>query len=137
MSDPTKIPPSSAVLASISQRSSEHIMDFLEIMSSWEVEDEQGARLLRVSELTLEDLRDDPSQLQIDRDQVERLSYIGSINQMLHSLFDIQTTKQWLRSPQPQAVFGGDTPLNRMLGGRVCDLYETERWLKKRMNLYD
>lgn len=137
MPDPTKTPPSSAVLASISQHSSEHILDFIEIMSAWDVDDEQGARLLRLSELTLEDLRDDPARLQLDRDQVERLSYIGSINQMLQSLFDAHMARQWLRSPQQQAVFGGDTPLNRMLGGRMCDLYETERWLKKRMDLYD
>lgn len=132
-----KTPPSSAVLASISQSSSEHILNFIEIMSSWGVGDEQAARLLRLEGLTLEDLRDDPDQLRLDRDQVERLSYISSINQMLGALFDAQTCQQWLVSPQPQAVFGGDSPLTRMLGGRVCDLYETERWLKKRMDLYD
>lgn len=132
-----KTPPSSAVLASISQSSSEHVMDFIEVMSSWGVDDEQAARLLRLEDLTLEDLRDDPAQLRLDRDQVERLSYISSINQMLGALFDSQTCRQWLVSPQPQAVFGGDSPLARMLGARVCDLYETERWLKKRMDLYD
>ena len=61
------------------------------------------------------------SKLNLGDDTLERLSYISGIYKALQILLPTrQQWSQWIN--KPSADLGGQTALERMLGGRVADL---------------
>jgi hypothetical protein len=66
----------------------------------------------------------------LPHDTLERLSYLLGIYKALQILFaDPERADGWLRRPNSDPVFGGDTALGRMLSGQVSDLYVVRRYL--------
>jgi hypothetical protein len=66
----------------------------------------------------------------LPRDVVERISYILGIYKDLQILLpDEAAADAWVRKPNLAAPFGGRSALERMLSGRVADLYEVRRYL--------
>ena len=68
----------------------------------------------------------------LNRDQLERISYVLGIFSGLHTLLgDAPLADEWVR--RPNADFGDSTPLSRMLAGNVADLAFVrdyiDRWL--------
>ena len=64
------------------------------------------------------------------RDQHERLSLLLGIYKALHLLFsDDATGVRWLKSPNRDSDFGGQSPLERMRRGSIEDLYAVRRYL--------
>jgi hypothetical protein len=64
-------------------------------------------------------------------DLVERLSHVLAIYGALHSLYvDHERADAWIQRPNDAPLFGGRPPLERLLGGRVADLYEVRRYLE-------
>lgn len=63
-------------------------------------------------------------------DLLERLSYLLGIYKALHILLpNRELADGWIRRPNANALFGGRTPLARMLSGRVADLFMVRRHL--------
>lgn len=63
-------------------------------------------------------------------DVLERISYLLGIYKDLHILFpDAAQADGWVRRPNTAPLFGGNSALERMLGGRVADLYVVRAWL--------
>jgi hypothetical protein len=63
-------------------------------------------------------------------DVLERISYILGIYKDLQILLpDGVAADAWVRKPNAAAPFGGGSALERMLSGRVADLYEVRRYL--------
>jgi hypothetical protein len=63
-------------------------------------------------------------------DVLERISYILGIYKDLQILLpDGAAADAWVRKPNAAAPFGGGSALERMLSGRVADLYEVRRYL--------
>lgn len=61
---------------------------------------------------------------QASQDLLERLSYILGIYKSLHTLFSADDVADaWVRQPNDNPLFGGKSPLERMLAGKVSDLY--------------
>jgi hypothetical protein len=64
-------------------------------------------------------------------DTMERISYLLGIHKALRILFsrNEQSVREWVKVPNSNPLFGGRPALERMLSGRVADLYEVRRFL--------
>ena len=66
----------------------------------------------------------------LDRHVLERLSYLFGIYAALQMLLPIaERAHDWLRKPNAAAFLGGQSALERMLGGQVADLYVVRQYL--------
>ena len=66
----------------------------------------------------------------LSADTVERLSYIFGIWKALQLLLPSEDSADaWVRKPNEAPLFNGQSALERMLSGRVADLYEVRRYL--------
>ena len=64
-------------------------------------------------------------------DTMERISYLLGIHKALRILFsrNEQSVREWVKAPNSNPLFGGRPALERMLSGRVADLYDVRRFL--------
>jgi hypothetical protein len=102
------------------------------ILDAWGVPVKDWGLLLGVSQPTVHRWKADPAAAARtnSRDLLERLSYILGIYKALQILLpDAGAADSWVRRPNTAPLFGGRTPLERILGGNVADLYEVRRWL--------
>ena len=66
----------------------------------------------------------------LQRDTIERLSYLVGIYKALQILFQDPTLADgWVRRPADTPPFGGKTPLAYMLRGAMAALYDVRRYL--------
>lgn len=66
----------------------------------------------------------------LSRDQLERVSLVLGIYKGMALLFaDGDGGKRWLTAANTEPVFGGASPLSRMLRGGIEDLYATRRYI--------
>lgn len=66
----------------------------------------------------------------VSHDLVERLSYLLGIYKALHTLLpDAGHADTWIHRPNAAPSFNGQAPVQRMLGGRVADLYVVRQYL--------
>jgi hypothetical protein len=66
----------------------------------------------------------------LSRDQLERVSLVLGIYKGMALLFaDGDGGKRWLNAANTEPVFGGGSPLSRMLRGGIEDLYVTRRYI--------
>ena len=65
----------------------------------------------------------------ISRDVLDRLSYILGIYKALHILFSADSAQQWLRNPNKDPLFSGQSPLEYMLSGNLVSLSDVRRYL--------
>ena len=64
------------------------------------------------------------------RDQLERISLLLGIHKGLKLLFaDEASATRWFTSPNRDLPFGGVSPLERILGGSIDDLYTVRRYI--------
>jgi len=64
-------------------------------------------------------------------DLMERLSHVLAIYGALHGMYlEHERADAWVRRPNDAPLFGGRTPLEHLLGGRIADLYEVRRYLE-------
>jgi hypothetical protein len=64
----------------------------------------------------------------LDVDQTDRLGYFLAIYELSGRL--VGSSGAWLKAPNNAPPFGGKTPLERMLGGRMADLIDTLTYLQ-------
>ena len=66
----------------------------------------------------------------LSRDLLERISLVLGIIKGLRVLFaNDEDGKRWLRAPNKDIPFAGESPLTRMLRGSIADLYEVRRYI--------
>ncbi len=104
---------------------------FFAIADEWQLTQEQRSRLAGVGRTTLHNWRrkvDAGEALPLPADTLERLSYISGIYKALQILLPTrQQWAEWVR--RPNRDFGGQSALDRMLGGQVVDLADVRRYL--------
>ncbi len=66
---------------------------------------------------------------QLSRDTLDRISYLLGIYKALHILFPEHSVQEWLRNPNAAPLFGGQSPLDYMLGGSLIALADVRRYL--------
>ena len=103
---------------------------FFNITRAWGLNATEEQRLLGVQRSTLYAWRAGDFPARLDADTLERLSYVFGIYSALQVLFPVaERADAWIRRPNDAPLFGGDTALARMLGGRVADLFQVRQYL--------
>jgi hypothetical protein len=103
---------------------------FFSIARAWDLSAAEEQRLLGVQRSTIYAWRSGDFPARLDADTLERLSYVFGIYSALQVLFPVvERADAWIRKPNTAPLFGGDSALARMLGGKVADLFEVRRYL--------
>ncbi|WP_145840215.1 hypothetical protein [Marinobacter sp. P4B1] len=103
------------------------------IKTQWGLSDSDICTLFRLKASELTDCYNKPFKFDLDR--LERAGYLMSIDSILSGIFTEDQKRAWLRSRDTTTNFGGATVLEKLLSGRVRDLYDVESWLKSRIEL--
>jgi len=103
---------------------------FVRIADLWHLSIAEQLTLLGLSSRsTYFKWRKEP-QVRLQRDTLERISYILGIYKALQLLLpDTRAADEWIRRPNEAAVFGGRSALDRMLSGNVADLFIVRQYL--------
>ena len=101
---------------------------FFRIMDAWEVRDSNAQVLLgRPSRTTFYAWKKGEGG-KLSHDTLERVSYLLGIYKALQLLFsNPDQADTWMK--KPNAAFGGQSALERALGGRVVDLAHVRQYL--------
>ena len=106
---------------------------FFNIAGAWGLDEGQAMTLLGFSEKnrsTYFKWKKDPETARLNRDKLERLSYIFGIYKDLQVLLpESDAADSWIHRPNDSSLFGGKPALERMLSGHVADLYVVRRYL--------
>lgn len=96
------------------------------ILQKWQCStDEQKALLGIESRTTLNNYKTAKGGLRLQRDTLERMSYILNIHKCLRILFTADDSVYgWVRKPNSHPFFAGRSAMQIMSQGRVADLYE-------------
>jgi hypothetical protein len=118
-------------LATVQSRAGAALRAFFRLADAWSLSaEEQRALLGQPAKTTFYRWRQGETGA-VTLDLVERLSHVLAIYGALHSLYvDHERADAWIRRPNDAPLFGGQPPLERLLGGRVADLYEVRRYLE-------
>lgn len=104
---------------------------FFRLMNFWGLTVAQAMTLLGVTSRSTYMSWKAKAPARLAPDTMERISYLLGIHKALRILFsrDEQSVREWVKVPNSNPVFGGRPALERMLSGRVADLYEVRRFL--------
>ncbi|GAB3670604.1 antitoxin Xre/MbcA/ParS toxin-binding domain-containing protein [Salinisphaera aquimarina] len=99
------------------------------IAKQWALTDVQAARLLGTPASTYRRWKRRPD-VTLDVGQIERLSLLLGIYKGLEMLLPrADAADAWIKRPNSNPIFGGATPLKRMLAGHIEDLSTVRRHL--------
>lgn len=103
---------------------------FVRIAELWHLSVADQLTLLGISSRsTYFKWRKDP-RARLPRDTLERLSYLLGIFKALQVLLPVaQAADEWIRRPNQEPLFGGRSALERMLEGKVADLFVVRQYL--------
>jgi hypothetical protein len=124
-------PPSATAIAETLPKAATALRAFFRLADAWQLgADEQRTLLGRPARTTFYRWRKGETG-GMTVDTMERLSHLLAIYAALHSLYlDRARADAWVRRPNDDALFGGRAPLDRLLIGRVADIYEVRRYLE-------
>ena len=120
---PGSSPPPEETLASAG------LTAFFSIAEQWELTSEQQRLLLgSPSRSSFFEWKRRKSG-RLSRDTLDRLSYLLGIYKALHILFSSGNVLHWLRNPNRDPLFNGQSPLAYMLSGELVALADVRRYL--------
>ena len=108
---------------------------FRRLADRWGLGPKERAKLLGVSLKSIARYENkDTMPRELDRDKLERISYLLGIFRALNTIFGDASAAatDWLR--RPNRAFGEQTPLDRMLAGNVADLAFVRLYLERETN---
>ncbi|MEK6544409.1 MAG: MbcA/ParS/Xre antitoxin family protein [Elusimicrobiota bacterium] len=103
---------------------------FFRIADRWGLDVDEHMTLLGVAARStfFKWKKDEDGHLSLDT--LERISYLLGIFKSLHILLpDEDAADAWIKKPNSASIFGGKSALDRMLSGRVSDLYVVRQYL--------
>lgn len=120
-----KLPPDSAKVSKSALRT------FFNIIDTWQLNTDQAMTLLGLdSRSTFFKWKKNPESAKLSPDKLERLSYIFGIYKALQILLpNADSADGWIKRPNSALPFQGKSALERMLTGRVADLYVIRQYL--------
>lgn len=105
---------------------------FFNIMDKWQVRDEDARALLGgVSNGPFYEMKRDPDRV-LDADRLTRISYLVGIFKALNILYGEALADEWVRLPNQNRIFGGQTPLEYMKAGGIPAMQTVRRLLDAR-----
>lgn len=103
---------------------------FFNILSAWDLADEDGMILLGTSRSTYFRWKRNPEKARLGADTLERISYVFGIFKALRILLPRKdAADSWLKRPNTAPLFGGRPALERLRAGHVADLYVVREYL--------
>ena len=105
---------------------------FFKIMGRWQVRDEDARALLGgVSNGPYYQMKKNPNRV-LDADTLLRVSYLVGIFKALHILHSDALADEWVRLPNTNRLFAGQSPLAYMLAGGMPAMQTVRRLLDAR-----
>jgi hypothetical protein len=105
---------------------------FFGIVARWKVRDEDARALLGgVTNGPFYELKRRRDRV-LDPDRLTRISYLIGIFKALHILHSPKLADEWVRLPNTNAIFAGDTPLAFMIRGGLPAMQTVRRLLDAR-----
>jgi hypothetical protein len=125
-------PPNLGVRSERERLSAPALKAFFNIMTRWQIRDEDARSLLGgVSNGPYYEWKRDPNRtLEIDR--LTRISYLIGIFKALNILHGQSLADEWVRLPNSNPIFAGDTPLAYMIRGGLPAMHVVRRLLDAR-----
>lgn len=104
---------------------------FFRLVDFWGLDTQQAMTLLGVTSRSTYMSWKAKAPAKLAPDTMERISYLLGTHKALRILFsrDERSVREWVKSPNSNPLFGNKSALDRMLSGRVADLYEVRRFL--------
>lgn len=120
-----------SALAGIQSRAEVALRAFFRLAEAWDLTIEQQRTLLGQPAKTTFYRWKNGTTTAVTLDLMERLSHLLGIYGALHRLYmEHQRADRWMKRPNDAPLFRGHRPIERLLGGRVADLYEVRRYLE-------
>ncbi len=102
---------------------------FWRLAQAWQLSVSEQLTLLGVARTTLYQWKQGKVG-PLDRHVLERLSYLFGIYAALHILLPVpERANEWVRKPNNAPFLGGQSALDRMMGGQVADLFVVRQYL--------
>jgi len=128
----TDAPPDLAARAQRARLSAPALKAFFNIMARWQVRDEDARALLGgVSNGPFYEMKRRPDRV-LDADRLTRISYLVGIFKALNILHQRALADEWVRLPNRNPVFAGDTPLAYLVRGGLPAMQTVRRLLDAR-----
>ena len=125
-------PPNLATRSERERLSGPALKAFFNIMSRWQMRDEDARALLGgVSNGPFYEWKRDPDRT-LDIDRLTRISYLIGIYKALNILHGKSLADEWVRLPNTNPIFAGDTPLAYMIRGGLPAMHAVRRLLDAR-----
>lgn len=105
---------------------------FFNIAARWKVRDEDARALLGgVTNGPFYEMKRKPERM-LDTDRLTRVSYLIGIFKALHILHSRKLADEWVRLPNSNPIFDGETPLAYMIRGGLPAMQTVRRLLDAR-----
>lgn len=125
-------PPDLGARAERERLSAPALKAFFRIMARWGIRDEDARALLGgVTNGPFYEMKRQPDRV-IDTDRLTRISYLIGIFKALRILHSDGLADQWVRLPNQNVIFGGQTPLAFMIRGGLPAMQAVRRLLDAR-----
>lgn len=102
--------------------------EYIRIVTSWALTDEQASELVALEPGELEGLRADDWGGSLDDDQLLRISAVLGTDSALRAKFDERQIRQWIASQHWSPLFGGSSPIHMMLEGGFESIVKARRF---------
>src|SRR5687767_1803533 len=125
-------PPDLGTRAERERLSAPALKAFFNIMARWGVKDEDARALLGgVTHGPFYEMKRNPERV-IDADRLTRISYLVGIFKALRIIHAQALADEWVRLPNQNPIFGGQTPLAYMIRGGQPAMQTVRRLLDAR-----
>lgn len=117
--------------ADASRKAQAALNAFFRLVDFWGLDTQQAMTLLGVPSRSTYMSWKAKTPAKLPPDTLERISYLLGVHKALRILFsrDEQSVRNWIKAPNSNPMFEKKSALDRMLSGRVADLYEVRRFL--------
>ena len=105
---------------------------FLNIMDHWGVRDEDARQLLVLTNGPFYEMKKKAETRRLDQDRLTRVSYLVGIFKALNLLHGKELADKWIRLPNTNRIFAGQTPLEYMIRGGLPAMQTVRRLLDAR-----
>ena len=128
----TEAPADLATRAARERLSAPALKAFFNIAARWKVRDEDARALLGgVTNGPFYEMKRKPDRL-LDTDRLTRISYLIGIFKALNILHSRKLADEWVRLPNSNPIFAGETPLGYMIRGGLPAMQTVRRLLDAR-----
>jgi len=125
-------PPDLAARPERERLSAPALKAFFNIMARWKVRDEDARVLLGgVTNGPFYEMKRDPERV-LEADRLTRISYLIGIFKALHILHGRALADEWVRLPNTNPIFAGQSPLEYMMRGGLPAMQVVRRLLDAR-----